>query len=73
MPAGTPLEDVERGRRLAERLLRLPPEAAGEIIARGIEARAARILVGTDAKIVSLLERLAPVHYWRLLKKAASR
>lgn len=54
--------------RPAEKPLRLAPEAAGEIIARGIERRDARILVGFDAKLVSLLERLSPVHYWRYLK-----
>jgi len=60
-------------RKIAEKLLRLAPEAAGEIIARGIERRDARILVGSDAKAVSILERLAPVNYWRYLKKATSR
>jgi hypothetical protein len=48
----------------------MPPERAGEIIARGIEQRRARILVGSDAKFAALLERLAPVGYWNLLKKA---
>ena len=70
IPAGVAPDEAERGRRLAERLLRMPPEDAGEQIVRGIERGAARILVGADAKLVSFLERLAPVHYWRLLKKA---
>jgi NAD(P)-dependent dehydrogenase (short-subunit alcohol dehydrogenase family) len=52
---------------LAERMLRLPPEMAGEIIVRGVEKRRARILVGRDAAIISLLERLLPVNYWRVL------
>jgi NAD(P)-dependent dehydrogenase (short-subunit alcohol dehydrogenase family) len=52
---------------LAERMLRLPPERAGEIIVRGVEKRRARILVGRDAAIISLLERLLPVNYWRVL------
>ena len=47
--------------------------AVGEIIVRGIEKRQARILVGSDAKAVSILERIAPVSYWRYLKKATSR
>jgi NADP-dependent 3-hydroxy acid dehydrogenase YdfG len=70
VPADAPADEVERGRRTAERLLRMPPERAGEIIVRGIERRRARILVGTDAKFAALLERLAPVGYWNLLKKA---
>jgi hypothetical protein len=60
--------DEVRGRlALAEKLLRMPPAEAGEIIVRGVEKRRARILVGRDAMFICLLERLAPVHYWRLL------
>lgn len=73
VPLDAPPEDIERGRRIAEKLLRLAPETAGEIIARGIERRDARILVGGDAMAVSILERIAPVSYWRYLKKATSR
>jgi NADP-dependent 3-hydroxy acid dehydrogenase YdfG len=73
IPAGAPPDEVERGRKLMEKLLRMPPEQAGEIIVRGIEKRQARILVGGDAKAAALLERLAPVGYWKLLKKAIKR
>jgi NAD(P)-dependent dehydrogenase (short-subunit alcohol dehydrogenase family) len=71
VPANAPPEEVERGRAIARKLLRMPPEKAGEIIVRGIEARKARILVGGDAKFVALLERLAPVGYWNILRKVA--
>lgn len=57
----------EARRERANRLLRMPPERAGEIIVKGIERNAARILVGTDAKVVSVLERLMPVSYWKVL------
>ena len=57
----------EMRRKRAERLLRMPPEQAGEIIVVGVERDAPRILVGTDAKVVSLLERLMPVGYWSVL------
>jgi NADP-dependent 3-hydroxy acid dehydrogenase YdfG len=73
IPAGAPAEEVARGRKSVEKLLRMPPEQAGEIIVRGIEKRRARILVGSDAKAAALLERLAPVGYWNLLKKAIKR
>jgi hypothetical protein len=49
VPQDAPAEEIARGRKLAEKLLRLAPETAGEIIARGIERRQARILVGNDA------------------------
>jgi NAD(P)-dependent dehydrogenase (short-subunit alcohol dehydrogenase family) len=54
----------------SEKMLRMPPARAGEIIARGIEKRHARVLVGADAVVVSWLERLAPVNYWRLLGRS---
>jgi NAD(P)-dependent dehydrogenase (short-subunit alcohol dehydrogenase family) len=73
VPLGAPKQEIERGRAIAQRLLRMPPEQAGEIIVRGIERRQARILVGSDARFVALLERLSPVHYWKLLKKASER
>ena len=73
IPAGAPADEVARGRRTMEKLLRMPPERAGEIIARGIERRQARILVGSDAKAAAWLERLAPVGYWNILKKAMQR
>jgi hypothetical protein len=54
--------------KLTEKMLRMPPDKAGEIIVRGIEKRRARILVGNDARFISLIERLAPVSYWRVLQ-----
>jgi NAD(P)-dependent dehydrogenase (short-subunit alcohol dehydrogenase family) len=62
-----PADEMRRRLGLAEKVLRLPPEKAGEVIARGIEKRRARILVGRDAVIISLIERLMPVNYWRVL------
>jgi short-subunit dehydrogenase len=50
-----------------EKLLRMPPENAGEIIVRGVAKGKARILVGADAKIASIIERLMPVSYWSLI------
>jgi NADP-dependent 3-hydroxy acid dehydrogenase YdfG len=73
VPRDAPADEIARGRKLSEKLLRMAPDTAGEIIARGIERRRARILVGNDAKFVSFLERLAPVAYWRILKKATAR
>jgi NADP-dependent 3-hydroxy acid dehydrogenase YdfG len=73
VPQGAPREEVERGRQVMENLLRMAPEDAAAIIVRGIEKRRARILVGSDAWAASLLERLAPVGYWNLLKKAIKR
>jgi NAD(P)-dependent dehydrogenase (short-subunit alcohol dehydrogenase family) len=67
-PAGAAPAEVERRRAAIERKLRMPAARAGEIVVRAIEQRRARVLVGADAKLVALLERLAPVGHWRLLK-----
>ena len=69
VPAGVSAEEVARGRAAARKLLKLPPEVAGETIVQGVERRKARVLVGTDAKFIAMLVRLAPVSYWRLLER----
>jgi NADP-dependent 3-hydroxy acid dehydrogenase YdfG len=73
VPGGAHGEEIARGRKAMQKMLRMPPEEAAEIIVRGIEKRQARILVGSDAKAAAFLERLAPVGYWNLLKKAMKR
>jgi short-subunit dehydrogenase len=62
-------EEIARRRAAADRKLRMPPARAGEIIVRAIERRRARVLVGADAVVVALLERLMPVGYWRVLRR----
>ena len=68
IPKSVPAEEIQKRLAAAEKLLRLLPERAGEIIVHGIERRKPRILVGTDAKIISIIERLLPVSYWKVLK-----
>jgi NAD(P)-dependent dehydrogenase (short-subunit alcohol dehydrogenase family) len=53
----------------AAKALRMPPEEAAEKIVRGAELRRARILVGADAKLLTLLERIAPVGYGAVLAR----
>ncbi|WP_419827489.1 SDR family NAD(P)-dependent oxidoreductase [Sphingomonas sp.] len=53
-----------------DRALKMPPGPAGEIIVKAIERRAARVLVGNDAKFAATIERLMPVRYWWLLGRA---
>ncbi|HBO80583.1 MAG TPA: acetoin dehydrogenase, partial [Cupriavidus sp.] len=45
----------------SQKMLRMPPPKAADIIVRGIEKRSARVLVGSDAVVMSWLERLFPV------------
>jgi NAD(P)-dependent dehydrogenase (short-subunit alcohol dehydrogenase family) len=67
MAQSLPAEEVAERRERAKAFLRLPPEVAGEVIVRGIENRRARVLVGGDAKIMAIVERLMPVKYWNWL------
>jgi NAD(P)-dependent dehydrogenase (short-subunit alcohol dehydrogenase family) len=71
VPAGTSEEEIARRHARYRKLLRLPPEIAGETIVRGIEHRQSRILIGSDAKVISLIARLFPVTYWRVLGRRA--
>ncbi len=73
VPAGVSPEEVERRRELFRKLLRLPPEVAGETIVRGIERRQPRILVGSDAKLLSVVARLLPVSYWKVLARRVAK
>jgi short-subunit dehydrogenase len=70
-PASAGEAEAAAGRKSFEKLLRLPAEAAGEAIVHGIEHRKARVLVGSDAKVIALIERLMPVGYWNLLARGA--
>jgi short-subunit dehydrogenase len=67
-PEGATPEDIQAQLKRASRALTLPPAQAGEIIVDAIERRAARVLVGRDAKLLALLERIAPVSYWKYLE-----
>src|SRR5215510_11218272 len=67
IPAGVTEEEIALRREKYRKLLRLPPEVAGEAIVRGIERRESRILIGSDAKTISLIARLLPVSYWKLM------
>lgn len=69
IPDGAPAAEVAQRLAAVERLLRMPAERAGELIARGIAAGRPRILVGADARLGALLERLLPVRYWSLLRR----
>ena len=66
-PAGTTNAEVDEQLERARRMLTMPPAKAGEIIVNAVERRAGRVLVGRDAKMMALIERLAPVSYWSIL------
>ncbi len=65
------IDPVEARAQMAEfnKLLRTAPEDAAEQIARAIEARAPRLLIGGDARMAERLQRLFPVTYWKYIKR----
>lgn len=69
VPKDMPPEEIARRRALAKKALTMPPATAGEIIVKAIERRSARVLVGNDAKFLALLERLAPISYWKIFSR----
>ena len=70
-------ESIER----FERLVKTTPHAAALRIIKGIEKNQPRILIGSDARAMDLLQRLRPSSYWapiarrieKLAKKASAR
>ncbi|HEY0114052.1 MAG TPA: SDR family NAD(P)-dependent oxidoreductase [Allosphingosinicella sp.] len=66
------VNDVDHDEQTArfEKFLRMPPEKAGEIIVSGVERGRPRVVVGNDAKFMALIERVAPVSYWKLLGRS---
>jgi NAD(P)-dependent dehydrogenase (short-subunit alcohol dehydrogenase family) len=58
-------EDVAR----FEKLFRTSPEEAASRILRGVERRESRILIGSDAYQIDILQRLRPGTYWKTLSR----
>jgi short-subunit dehydrogenase len=70
---GLDSDQVQRERANWRNLLVLDPATAAEAIATGIERRAPRVLVGSDAKGAALVQRLFPVTYWKHVARDIAR
>ncbi len=66
---GVAAEEVAEAQKTWEKALRLPPEVAGETIVKGVERRQARVLVGSDARLIALVERLTAGSAWNILER----
>lgn len=60
-------EIEERRAKENEKLNRTTPDQAAEIIVRGIKARNPRILIGTDARLLSSINRIFPRRYFSIM------
>jgi NAD(P)-dependent dehydrogenase (short-subunit alcohol dehydrogenase family) len=56
-----------------EKLFRMTAEDAAEVILRGVQRNARRILVGRDAKLIDLVQRVLPDTYQGVLARIARR
>jgi len=73
VPSGANPKEVADRIARAKRVLTLPPEVAAETIVNGIERRMKRVLVGRDAKLIAIIERLTPVSYPAILERLAEK
>jgi short-subunit dehydrogenase len=75
-PASTGIADNARRAELIERfdaLASKPPAAAAQRIILGIEKNQPRILIGSDARFMDLMQRLRPAAYWPVLARLMER
>ncbi len=65
----TPEEWKQQGTKFFDKVAKTTPEAAAEVIVKGIKTRNPRILIGKDAYMISLLSRLFPKRYLRIMER----
>ena len=63
----------ERASRSFNKVLKTPPEEAAKAILDGVKANKARVLIGNDAKILDLVQRITPSHYAQALNLFAKK
>src|SRR5215204_2827812 len=67
--AGTPAEWKQQGVKFFDKVAKTTSEEAAEIIIRGIKKNDPRILIGKDARAISLIVRLFPKKYLRIIER----
>ena len=67
------IDDAKAARdiRYFDKVAKTTPQQAAELIVNGIEQRKKRILIGRDAIVLDLIQRLLPVRYWAFLMRVA--
>jgi hypothetical protein len=60
-------EDHEKANQLFEANAPTTPEKAAQVITKGLRRGKQRILIGPDAKVIDIIQRLMPVSYFKLL------
>jgi NAD(P)-dependent dehydrogenase (short-subunit alcohol dehydrogenase family) len=67
--AGVKRTGLEEKAARFEKLFRTSPEAAATRILRGVERNEPRILIGSDAYQIDILQRLRPASYWKTMAR----
>jgi NAD(P)-dependent dehydrogenase (short-subunit alcohol dehydrogenase family) len=67
--ANTPRETQKDSIARFDRVAIISPEVAAARILEGVERREPRILIGSDARKIDLLQRLRPATYWKALAR----
>lgn len=65
--------DAAAGLAVFSKMLRTEPDTAGELIARAIERREPRLLIGGDARQIAALVRMFPIRHWSVVQRLAAR
>jgi short-subunit dehydrogenase len=65
------VKDIANSHLQIEKQFRVTADDAAEIILRGVQRNARRVLVGTDARIYDLVQRIIPSSYQWVVIKAA--
>jgi len=66
---GTPGEWKDQGTKLFDRIAKTTSETAAQVIIDGIKSKNPRILIGKDAKAISIISRLFPKRYLSVLER----
>jgi len=67
----TPSEWKQQGMKFFDKVAKTSPEDAAEMIVRGIKSKNPRILIGKDARGISILSRLFPKTYLGVIERLA--
>jgi NAD(P)-dependent dehydrogenase (short-subunit alcohol dehydrogenase family) len=67
------VDDLEAAAERFEKSFRVSADDAAEIILRGVSKNARRVLVGTDAHVIDLVQRLVPGRYHAILARLHQR
>lgn len=64
-----PQEDKEMAPVIFDKLARTLPEDAAKTIIRGVKAASPRVLIGSDARQISAIQRIFPKGYFRIMDR----